>query len=200
VAKRRRRRARAVEVPPEVEMLERMRERRLNPAARMVGIVRMLTRRLDPDGDQLAELTGYADISPLLLMLRLNGFGELADVPVGRPRGAEKAANRLVEEYKAQWEKIYRGRCATNGKDRSRALRLVREIGYGEASRRLRRFMSSRDRWLTQRTHPFAVFASTSNRYAEVDSGKETEAGIASGPDFEAEVERFEKGKRGSGE
>jgi len=177
VAKRRRRRARAVEVPPEVEMLERMRERRLNPAARMVGIVRMLTRRLDPDGDQLAE-----------------------DVPVGRPRGAEKAANRLVEEYKAQWEKIYRGRCATNGKDRSRALRLVREIGYGEASRRLRRFMSSRDRWLTQRTHPFAVFASTSNRYAEVDSGKETEADIASGPDFEAEVERFEKGKRGSGE
>jgi len=199
VAKRRRRRARAVEVPPEPEvaMLERMAKRRLSPAARLVGLVRLLTRRLDPDGDRLAELTGYADISPLLLMLRLNGFGELADVPVGRPRGAEKAANRLVEEYKAQWEKIYRGRCATNGKDRSRALRLVREIGYGEASRRLRRFMSSRDRWLTQRTHPFAVFASTSNRYAEVDSGEE--AKIASGPDFEAEVERFEQ-QGGAGE
>jgi len=122
VAKRRRRRARAVEVPPEPEvaMLERMAKRRLSPAARLVGLVRLLTRRLDPDGDRLAELTGYADISPLLLMLRLNGFGELADVPVGRPRGAEK---RYTGAGARRTGRTGPGRCGLSGRSGTARLR-----------------------------------------------------------------------------
>lgn len=100
----------------------------------------------------------------------------------------------VIDEFKDRWTKRYKTRCFVTRKERKNAEELVAEFGVKEVIKRVQRFIQDKDKWLVDRGHPFAIFASRINQYREQHE-KESEI-IQHGSDFEKEVERFEAGEK----
>jgi hypothetical protein len=101
----------------------------------------------------------------------------------------ERRSLTLIREFQNNWARRYRGKCHVSGKDRTRAVELVKSIGLEDALARLGRYMKDDDKWLRDRKHPFAVFVAKSNQYYRDGGGQDAEAEIARG-DYEDEVRK----------
>jgi hypothetical protein len=109
----------------------------------------------------------------------------------------EKGSIEVIRQYRTRWSKQYGSSCVVSGRDRSKAVELVRKLGLDEVIVRLERYLTDRDSWLVDRAHTFPIFAAKINQYVGRQNGKAT---IARHEDFDREVEQFEKSQRGESE
>ena len=79
------------------------------------------------------------------------------------------------------------------GTDRTGTRELIEAIGFVETLKRLDRFFNSASEWLNKRGHPYPVFLSTAEQYAErkdYGSGK-----IAKRREADSEIAKFRRKK-----
>ena len=113
-----------------------------------------------------------------------------------------KQANQLIDRYRGLWARRYRKACVTNGHERTKALKLVGELGHEEALRRLEFYLEHEDPWIVERSHSFSIFYKLVNRYIrrQADGRKEEARGAGiirhGSEDFAAEVRAFEQRER----
>jgi len=105
----------------------------------------------------------------------------------------EKGAIEVIRLYRVRWGKVYGSSCVVSGRDRSKAVELVRKLGLEEVGVRLERYFEDRDPWLVDKAHSFPIFAAKINQYVGRKNGQAT---IARHEDFDREVEKFEKSQR----
>jgi DNA-binding transcriptional ArsR family regulator len=99
----------------------------------------------------------------------------------------ERDALMLIETYQDLWKKRYDSHCFVSGRDRSKAVEIVRKIGVEDASVRVKRYIEDDDRWLLDRGHSFAIFVAKLNQYVGRRNG---EAEISRHEDFDGEVRK----------
>lgn len=197
----------------------------VNPSARLLALAIFSLDSIRPENafDLLTHRTGLAEAAirdHLLPTLESYGYLDSLDngealprikIPTSqpekpKPRKSSKSGNHtvsesvgdLINEYKRLWFARYGEKCVTNGQDRSKALSLVKELGYEEVLRRLKNYMRDSDKWLVERGHHFGIFAKLSNRYTRRANGKAATGIIQHGSGFDEEVKRFEEGERHS--
>jgi len=199
------------------ELLDSMAGMGLPTSMRLVALVVYSLNGNDPTFETLGWRTGLSTSALKSLIEKLESYGFLSEANgkweitfptsiehrgnVKRKRMTIKneqtpgvQANTLIDTYKALWVKKYQKFCSVNGTSRTKALALVKELGFEEAKRRLENFMLESGKWVTERSHSFHIYAKLSNQYTRRPNARQEEARIAEhGRNFEEEVAEFEK-------
>ena len=109
--------------------------------------------------------------------------------------GLADEAGQIITAFRIGWSNRYKQQCVVTGKDRTLAVSLVKDLGIEETKNRLKAYLASNDKWLSDRAHPFGVFAKTSNSYCRRENGEGAEGSFiqhgAAG--FDKEVREFEE-------
>jgi len=190
------------------------------PPIRLTALVILLTESVDPSLEYLSWRTGMtpeALSSHHFMVLEKSGFIEREGSKVrlkhqsradqGQRRSLHAAerkitmggyANQAVQEFHRLWTRRYKQKCITDGKVRTVALRLVKELDFEEVKKRIENYLADDNPWLVERTHSFHIFAKTINQYVRRPNGKATGIISHSAGDFEAEARAFEARLRDS--
>jgi len=202
------------------DLLEKLSECDMTPEIRFTAIVaNSLVGRGCFSFDELSRLTGTkTKILQSYHFRTLNDYGFLEQSDDGKfkvvmPESRKSTtklrynskkldlkefSNKLISEYKKIWVDRYHKKCVVNGIERTKASKLIGELGFDEVLRRLKNFMSHEDPWIVERCHAFIIFYKLVNQYtySRGSNGrkKEKTAIIRHGSkDFEEEVRRFEE-------
>lgn len=112
--------------------------------------------------------------------------------PVDRT-SIERDAITLIETYQDLWSKKYESPCFVTGRDRSKAVEIVRKLGVEDAIVRVAKYIDDNDKWLEDRAHSFAIFCAKLNQYVGRQNGQ---AKVSQHEGFDGEVRKSEERSR----
>lgn len=190
------------------------------PPIRLTALTILLTEESDPSLEYLSWRTGmtpealsshhFSVLEQSGFIKRDNSMIRLIYQPT-RSQGKKRSlchaerkvtmgdyANQAVREFHRLWARRYKQKCITDGKVRTVALRLVKELGFKEVKKRIENYLADDNPWVVERTHSFHIFAKSINQYVRRPNGKATGIISHSAGDFEAEVRAFEARLRDS--
>ena len=106
----------------------------------------------------------------------------------------ERLAFQLIDEYKILYRCKYHQTCYVTGKDRTKAVKLVRGLGFDESLRRLERYLNDSDHFVKQARHSFAIFEARVNYYHSTqDNYDGSKTQITCRENFAGEIEKAKK-------
>jgi len=105
----------------------------------------------------------------------------------------ERLAFQLIDEYKILYRCKYNQACYVTGKDRTKAVKLVRSLGFEESLRRLERYLNDGDHFVKQSRHSFALFEARANYYHSTRENYDGKTQITCRENFEREIEKTKK-------
>ena len=105
----------------------------------------------------------------------------------------ERLAFQLIDEYKILYRCKYNTVCYVTGKDRTKAVKLVRSLGFDESLRRLERYLNDNDHFVKNARHSFAMFEARANYYHSTRDNYDGKTQITCRENFESEIAKTKR-------